>query len=455
MTVTSVHAWFVAVAAATAAAVAVLAGVSGLVGLVGTGFLVTWLVFVLWPWAVLPTAIIGGTVASALIGDTGVHMLVTMHAIPVVAGLLALITRTSLGYDRDLVPRFYRRAGLLAPIVLAALAVYGLAVGNATTPVFVATYHIAVLPAYFLMAMHTLGSPQWRTRAAILFTAPVVGVALFSFGLPGRHGGLLSLLAMAPLMVLAGQSRRWHRTAYALMAAALAADVVLSSFRGIWLAAGVVVAILLLRGGTTIRRGVLITALTVVTVYLFVVALGLSPFLQGRSATVAEQVDRDAGYRLPEAEVGLRVFESRPWLGAGPGQSTPDVYLPGFAVTDVGPVYHAFYVLILANIGLLGLCAIAWPMLRAVRLGLAERDGMALAFAALTCGFLVNALVTGPNEGHWELGILPALILLLRQRAPRPFVPRRPAPDWTLPAARTRETGRHRRPVALTAGVRT
>jgi hypothetical protein len=37
---------------------------------------------------------------------------------------------------------------------------------------------------------------------------------------------------------------------------------------------------------------------------------------------------------------------------------------------------------------------------------------MALAFAALTCGFLVAALVSSPTDGHWELGLLPALTFL-------------------------------------------
>jgi O-antigen ligase len=127
---------------------------------------------------------------------------------------------------------------------------------------------------------------------------------------------------------------------------------------------------------------------------------------------VGAAVARSAGYRLPESGIGWDVFVSQPLFGAGLGQTTPGVYLPGFVVADVGPVYHAFYVLLLANLGIVGLAVVILPLARLSWQGLAQRDSIALPFAALTIGFLAAALVSGPTDGHWELGLLPALTLL-------------------------------------------
>jgi hypothetical protein len=106
------------------------------------------------------------------------------------------------------------------------------------------------------------------------------------------------------------------------------------------------------------------------------------------------------------------VFSAQPLFGAGLGQRTPQIYIPGFAVTDVGPVYHAFYVLLLANLGIVGLCLVIWPILRCTWVGLRDRSGPGLAYAGLTAGFLAAALVSSPTDGHWELGLLPALTVL-------------------------------------------
>jgi hypothetical protein len=114
-----------------------------------------------------------------------------------------------------------------------------------------------------------------------------------------------------------------------------------------------------------------------------------------------------------------------PLLGAGLGQTTPRGYLPGFVATDVGPVYHAFSVLLLANLGIVGLAVVILPVARLCWRGLAERDSIALSFDALTVGFLAAALTSGPTDGHWELGLLPALALLTaRQIATGPGVVR-------------------------------
>jgi hypothetical protein len=130
-----------------------------------------------------------------------------------------------------------------------------------------------------------------------------------------------------------------------------------------------------------------------------------------------------AGYRHAEAVVGLRVWSEHPFLGAGLGQTTRSVYLEGFGLTDVGPTYHAFWMVVLANLGLVGLLAVLAPLLVAVSAGMSTPSGPALGFAATLCGFLCSATFAGPTDGHWELGLLAALTMLTRCWNDRPAGP--------------------------------
>jgi O-antigen ligase len=185
-----------------------------------------------------------------------------------------------------------------------------------------------------------------------------------------------------------------------------------------WLACGVATLILLVRGDRAVRSGLLaVAAAGAALAGLTLLAGGIDQ----RTVAVGAAVARSAGYRLPESGIGWDVFVSQPLIGAGLGQTTPRVYLPGFVVTDVGPVYHAFYVLLLANLGIVGLAVVILPIARLSWQGLVQRDSIALPFAALTVGFLAAAAVSGPTDGHWELGLLPALTLLsARPVAARP-----------------------------------
>jgi hypothetical protein len=395
------------------ATVGLLAAAPGALGVVGGGTLLCWATFTLWPWAVLPVGIIGGTVAAGTIAGGDVRTNVVIHALILAAGYLALLTRNALRLDQLTQPRTVVDLAMVALTVLTAVtAVYGLALGNLPTDVLVAAYQIAVIPGYFFIATRTLTDQRRRSAAAILYLVPAGALTAATLTVPGGHGGLIALLGMPPLVVLAGRATGWRRTGAALLAALFLADVVLSCFRALWLAGGIAIVLMLVRGGAVIRRGMVATATAAVV---FVALLAITFGLRDRASVVALELKQSSGYRAPESAVGLGVFAGRPLGGGGLGQSTRDVYLSGFAVTDVGPVYHAFYVTILANVGLIGLAVVLWPVLRAIPRGFADRDGAAFAFSALTCGFLAGAVFAGPTDGHWELGLLPALTLLLSQ----------------------------------------
>ncbi|MGW5557160.1 O-antigen ligase family protein [Micromonospora sp. NPDC003944] len=391
---------------------AVVSGVTLLPGPVGLAAAIGVLcagAFLLWPWAVLPVGIIGGAVVGAVLSGGDVRGYIAVKVLLLAAGGVALVVRHWLGVEK----RGRRTVADVGMLVLVGLTVvaaaYGLAVGNLPAEVLVAAYQVATIPVYFFVATHTLTTPRRILAAGILYVVLAGVFTAISVTAPGRHGGLITLMAIPALIWVAGRVRGWRRAGALLLGGFFAVDVLLASYRGIWLAAALTGLLMLVRGGRTVRAGLAATAVAAVAV---AGILALQPGVRERATEISKGFEQSAGYRGVESEVGLGVFADQPLVGAGLGQTTQDIYLSGFTFTDVGPVYHAFYVTVLANLGLVGLLLVLWPILRSIRVGLRARDGVALPFAALSCGFLAAALFAAPTDGHWELGLLPALTLL-------------------------------------------
>lgn len=388
-------------------------------------FIVCWVLFTSFPATIIPACIVGATIVSVLLGDFTVRAIVLVHLLPLAAGSAALVTRRVLALDQAQPTATPYRIGMLLILVVTGIgAIYGLAAGNGVELVMVAASQIVVIPVYFFITLHSLSTARRRRQAAIIYVVSISVLSALEFDAPGRHGGLLTLLALPPLIVVAGRARGWRRFALAVLCAGLAADVALAAFRGLWVGGAVTVVLMLVFAWPVVIRGLLATCAAAVVGGALILAAGAGLGLLDRFGNLTDAFGRSAGYRAPEAAVGFNVFADRPLFGAGLGQTTPDLYIPGFASVDVGPMYHCFYVLLLANLGLVGLCAVLWPIVGTAWQGLRERDPMPVSFAAMTCGFLVTAIVEGPTDGHWELGLLPALILLTRRHPPvRPALP--------------------------------
>jgi hypothetical protein len=392
--------------------------VPGRSSVLAAGAVLCLLVFVLWPWSVLPVGVVGVTAATPLLGDGHLTFIVLLHTGVLALGSVALLLRRIVSAPGDSPVRTIADAPMLAMVAIVLLGGgYGMESGNDPHKVSIAAYELGVIPAYYFLTTHTLTSPRRLRAAGILYVVCAAGLAASEFAQPGRHGGLLSLLALPPLLIAAGRVDRWKRAGVALLLAGFTADLVFASYRAMWLAAAVALVLLLARTTAPIRRAAITAGVCGTTVMLL--AAASSAGAHSRSTLMGDELHQGAGYRTSEAAVGLQVLAHRPLFGAGLGQTVPHVYLPGFAVTDVGPTYHVFYVMILANVGLLGLAVTLWPILRAAKAGMATRDGYALAFSCLTCGFLAAAAFAGPSDGHWELGLLPALALTAA-RAERP-----------------------------------
>ncbi|MGP3924096.1 O-antigen ligase family protein [Streptomyces sp. 8N616] len=399
----------------------------GRLGILGVGAEVCFLAFSRWPYAILPAGIVGGTVAVGALGDTRVSLVVAVHAGILAIGCLALLARRTLLRTDDRPTRTAADVPMLAVAGLLPLAAaHGLARGNPSHEVMVATYEFAVIPGYFFLTTYTLPNRLAMKKAAVCYLVGAAALAAAELTMPTRHGGLLSALALPPLLVAASHARGWKRAGLAVLIALLGVDAVMAGYRAVWLATGLALLVLLVKGSWQVRRGILTAAMA--GAVLVPLAVAVSPGLQARASLAVDQVHQSAGHRLPEAAVGMDVFMAQPLIGGGLGHVTPPVYLPDYTVTTVGPVYHVFYVMVLANLGLVGLLVL-WPLLRAIRTSLAAPDDYAVAFAALTCGFLAAVAFAGPTDGHWELGLLPAVALLTSQTALRPPAPAREKPS--------------------------
>ncbi|MEU0548421.1 hypothetical protein [Micromonospora sp. NPDC005979] len=406
----------------------------GPVGLAAAAGVLCCGVFLLWPWAVLPVGIIGGAVIGAMLSGGDVRGFIAVKVLLLAAGGVALAVRQWLRVERP-TRRTPADVGMLCLIALTVVAaIYGLAVGNRAEEVLVAAYQMATIPVYFFVATHTLTTTRRILAAGVLYVVLAGVFTALAVTAPGRHGGLITVIAIPPLIWAAGRLRGWRRVGVLLLGGFFAVDVLLASYRGIWLAAALALLIVAVRGGRTVRTGLAATAAAAIAV---AAVLALQPGVRDRASEITKGLEQSAGYRGVESSVGLGVFADQPLVGAGLGQSTRGVYLSGFTLTDVGPVYHAFYVTVLANIGLVGLLLVLWPILRSVRVGLRSRNGITLPFAALSCGFLAAAVFAAPTDGHWELGLLPALTLLTAQQEGAPLRRLAGAPLLRRPLHRT------------------
>jgi hypothetical protein len=363
-----------------------------------------------WPWAGLPVAVIGGSAASTALGIEGVTSVVAVHTGLLALGFLAVGLRRAVdtSWRRMATPADTPMLMLAAAVALAA--VYGVAAGNGAHDVMVAAYHIGVIPTYFLLATLTLSSRQRLHAAGVLFVAGAAVFALVGIATPDRHGGLFSLLALLPTVATASRARGGRRWLLLAVAAVLGLDVLLSAYRAIWLAAAVAAVVLLARRGSGMRSTLLASAACLVAVASL--ATGLSSGIGARAELVSAAFEETSGYRLPEARIGLEAFLAQPLAGGGLGQVTEHVSVETLGVTDVGPVYHVFYVTLLANGGLMAIALLMWPLLRAARHARRSRSAHVHAALALLAGFAAAAAFAAPTDGHWELGLLPAVALI-------------------------------------------
>lgn len=388
--------------------------------------------FAFWPWATLPLGVAGGIVLAGLRPHASVTFVIAVHVGILVIGMLGWCTRATFGAVPRRVATTLDTPMLSYAVVLLLVTAWGIAVGNQSHKLLVATYELGVIPAYYLVATVTLASRSWLQKAAWLFVFVATALAVTGFASPGRHGGFPSLIALPVVLFAAGRSHGARRFLLVAIAVILAVDTLLASYRATWLAAAVALLLMLPLAGRRLRRMVVqVIVLSAMTIFVGVL---VSPGLDHRLQVLRDELHQTAGYRAAEANVGLHVFWANPLLGNGLGQTRHDVFLPTFRVTDVGPIYHVWYVSILANGGLVLALALGWILIRTIRIGISMRVPWTRILIALTIGFVISAAFGGPTDGHWDLGLLPALVVItatLLGRNHEPAVSIMPMPGRT------------------------
>ncbi len=231
--------------------------------------------------------------------------------------------------------------------------------------------------------------------------------------------GAATALALFPAIVLAIRSTGARRALWGGASALLLVGLLLSGSRGAWVAALAAALCALAgvawarrrEGGSGVRRLVLGAA---VAGAVAIGALALWPgevgaLLRRRAATL---VDPDASLRAVRAgrvgfwEAGLRMVETHPLAGVGPGRVPPrfaEFRDPSFPVASEN--LHLHFLQAFAENGIPGGLLVLWPF---VPLGLAAgrllRDGRSFSSpsAALAPGLLAFAL-TGFTSHPWLL----------------------------------------------------
>ena len=407
----------------TAALVALTSPWAALAGMVGLVLLAA----LVWaPWASLPLVLVGGALGDKALDLKDVTQVTSLRMALIGLAVVALGARRLRGADWG--PRVTTAVDGPAVVFasyVAVLAVLGLASGNDSHQVLVAAYQLLALPVYFFLATLTLNARARLWSAARLFCAGAAVLVVVGFAEGGRQGSLLSVLALLGLLALGGRAHatRAERLGLLALAPLFLVDVVLAGYRTVWVAAGVggVVLILRLRG---VRPAAV--AIALVTALAGAAAVGLvgGPFAD-RADIALEQLHEPSGYRGAEAEVGRSMVAAAPLVGAGLGRVERDRYLETFGYADVGPVFHAFYLTAAVNSGLVGLLLIAVILWGAVRRAPPRGEGqrepaLATATSAMLAGAVAAAAFAGPTDGHWELGLLPALACLFDAHATRP-----------------------------------
>jgi hypothetical protein len=409
------------------AGAAILYFVPDQLGLAIVSGLLCFFCFLALPWLALPTAMIGGGIATAVTGTQvaagQTWMVAATHIGVVAAGTAALTARRLLGAPRRGRPvRTPADKPMLLLVIVGLIgALYGLAQDHHPADVLVGSYQVGIIPAYFFLATHTLTTSARRTAAAIVTVAGTLALAALAMVGPDRDGGLLSALALVGLAVVAVRTSGWRRLGVAMVLVPLAADVALTGTRAVWVSTIVALAVLLLWGSSRLRGRLAICGLA--AGLLLVGGVLVSPEVSGRMSTMSDQLTRSAGSLGPGSSMGLHAFSESPIIGTGFGHTTTDDASPGFTASTSGPVYSSFWTTLLANLGLLGLVALLWPLALAGRAGLRDRHGLPLAFVALACGFAIGGGLATPAGGHWELGLLPALTFLTAAGVPPRLVP--------------------------------
>lgn len=239
----------------------------------------------------------------------------------------------------------------------------------------------------------------WRDRITSVFRSEMELADYFNLCLP--VGVVLWLT----------EGRKRISSSWLLMTATMLAGLLLTFTFGAWLSLAATIGLFALLIDK--KRGLKMVAAGALAFLLFVIALAAGP-LRPLVEDKAGQIAWDAATRLDAWALAWSAFISHPVIGIGygnfPSMTLDFLHWIRFDLAPEGSSPHAFYLYLLAELGLLGLASVIFIFLSTVRSNVQLRGtrelgyiGLALAFALTTVlidGFSDDSALYGAHAGY-------------------------------------------------------
>lgn len=330
---------------------------------------------------------------------------------------------------------------LIYTVWMVVMVAYGFARGSRVVDILTAANELLQIPVIYLILTAVAGSWGRVGTFFAVYAAVNAPLALFHVFSGGRGGGFYSSLMLAPMIgvLLRGGTGLRHRPlvwAYVWLGLL---DVLLCQSRTLWVTAGMSIAFLVCQFLRETRVLAVLALLAVLAVGFIALA---QPGGQGFDAAF-QRVGEDPGRRTVETQLMLGMwYLNGPWLGCfGASTVDPIPWPRDIGWYPVGPWSHNFHITLLFNSGVPGVLLYLWLVIqvlnrgRLVALKVPVRPvalALLIGLQADYLGWVIGSNFSGPAEGHWELGALPALIgvvsALIMREAAQATPPEKPLP---------------------------
>lgn len=145
-----------------------------------------------------------------------------------------------------------------------------------------------------------------------------------------------------------------------------------------------------------------------------VVVVGIMAFLGALWSLGLQElrITDPLGWRISEGGIAVSFLGEGGWIiGQGLGRQIDEVFIPRRGIIELGPSFHNYYVTILWNVGLVGalIWLVFWIMSVVVLWRLTRKDKTWSGLLGLFLGWSVVAFFDAPPDGHWLLGLIPAI----------------------------------------------
>lgn len=304
---------------------------------------------------------------------------------------------------------------------------YGIYNGHAGKDILISVWAIQQIPIYYFITKLTLVDEKSMKINLYLLTIMAIVMALFSLTADDRLvvgsaaiGGYISHIVIVPLIILIiSKGKLKAKLIYAVLIILFLSDIIIGGSRRFIVPVLASLFMLILFHKNRTKIIISLISCSILALLLFDI---IQPGGKGLDF-VLYQMTRGEGYRGAERLVAYReVFNNYPIIGAGFGQRYEAMLVGTKGVIRPGPTFHSYYATLLVNMGLIGtILFLLLPLVTTIHVikSLKEKanyigaihKNLVLAFLGFYIGWVFTAQFDAPRDGHWLIGLLPALIV--------------------------------------------